>query len=192
MITDVGIDMDGVLFDFATEFYNYASDLTPLVHLAPPRRWDFYLDWGWDSKTFERRLDEATEKGLFRTASPMFEAEEGWKRLKDMGLKLHVLTHRKPNAYRDTVDWLIRNDMVPDGLHFGNYKGILADIAEEEAAGIDDYIVYYKQYQEVGVKSFLMTQPWNREFTARRVLSLTEFADAVEIHNKYHKMEEQA
>lgn len=190
MITDVGIDLDGVLYNFAHEFREYCSARLQRDDLPYPTHWEFYEDWGLDRDTFYRWLNEATkEVQLFNKGLPLPHAIEGWEKLRSMGLNIHVLTHRHPMAYAQTAEWLLHFGFEPDSLHFGADKRVLKTIAKGQAAALDDYVGYYTDYNEAGVKAFLMTQPWNADHPGRRVPDLLAFAHAVEVHNEYHLME---
>lgn len=193
MITDVGIDLDGVLYNFAHEFRMYCSERMGRDDLPYPTHWEFYEDWGLDKDTFYRWLNEATQTvQLFNNSLPLPHAIEGWEKLRQLQVRIHVLTHRHPLAYAQTAEWLLRYGFEPDSLHFGADKRVLKTITKGQAAAIDDYIGYYDDYQSVGIKAFLMTQPWNAERAGvRRVPDLLAFAHAVEVHNEYHRVEEQ-
>lgn len=193
MITDVGIDMDGVMYDFATEFRNYCGKRMNRTDLPFPRHWEFYEDWGLDRETFYNWLDEATlNDNIFLTGEPLTDTVEGWQRLRGMGMRIHILTHRRFPAYEQTVRWLNKHGFLPDSLHFGEDKVALSAIAVEDSASIDDHIGYYEMYQQVEVLSFLRTQPWNLNYYARRATTLLDFACKVEQYNNYLRMENQA
>lgn len=179
MITDVGIDLDGVIYDFASVFHAYAQSRLN-KQLSVPERWDFYKDWGMTDRDFETMLAEGIkEERIFDRDAPMPRTVEGWNLLKENNIKIHVLTHRGHLAYEQTVQWLIKYGLIPDSLHFVNNKTILNIIAEDECAAIDDYPLYYDKYEKANILSFLRTQPWNGEKYARRVDDLLEFAKRV-------------
>jgi hypothetical protein len=183
MITDVGIDLDGVMYDFAKVFHTYAQDRMNKT-LSTPTKWDFYKEWGMSDTQFEVFLEDAVASlRIFDFDNPMPYTYEGWDLLKSSGIKIHVLTHRNPTAYEQTSRWLYRHRFVPDSLHFGTNKAILKQLAKDEAAAIDDYPPYYDQYTNAGILSFLRTQPWNEERLARRVDNLLDFAKAINVIN---------
>lgn len=188
MITDVGIDMDGVMYDFASDFRLYCSKRMGRSDLKPPVHWEFYEDWDLDEHTFYLWMDEACKDGLFLNGEPMQNVIEGWKRLRGLGLRIHILTHRRFSAYENTVKWLSQHNLVPDSLHFGQDKTIIKEIAPNKCATIDDHIVYYEDYHSNGVLSFLCTREWNKGVSARRVSDLLDFAFKVEHHNEYCRM----
>lgn len=187
MITDVGIDLDGVMYDFAGVFHEFVQNRSGMT-LPKPERWDFYKDWGMTDKDFEILLAEAIDKmRIFDSVAPMENTVEGWNLLKANGIKIHVLTHRGHLAYEQTVKWLTKYGLIPDSLHFGDNKTILKKIAKDECAAIDDYPLYYDRYEKADILSFLRTQPWNGEKYARRVDDLLEFAEKVVTLNNSKK-----
>ena len=146
MITDVGIDMDGVMYDFAGEFKKYCAKRMGREDLPDPKHWEFYEDWGLDKDTFYDWLTDATvNEGLFYTGKAYANTTEGWSKLKDLGMRIHVLTHRHIESVGQTADWLQDNNFVPDSMHFGFDKVLLEAIAIDQAAAIDDYTKYYDE-----------------------------------------------
>jgi hypothetical protein len=187
VITDVGIDIDGVMYDFASVFHEFVQNRSGIT-LPAPKTWDFYKQWGMSDKDFETLLAEGTEKmRIFDSVAPMENTIEGWNLLKAHGIKIHVLTHRGHLAYAQTVQWLTKYGLIPDSLHFVNNKTILNIIATDECAAIDDYPLYYDQYEKANILSFLRTQPWNGEKYARRVDDLLEFAESIVAINNAKK-----
>lgn len=184
MITDVGIDLDGVMYDFATVFRSYAQDRMG-KELSAPTKWDFYKEWGMTDEQFNQWLEEGVKNlRLFNYLRPMHNTLEGWQLLRDNKLNIHVLTHRHPHSYEQTVQWLMKYDLIPNSLHFGTNKTILKTLALDECAAIDDMPQYYDSYNNIGVLSFFRTQPWNDTRKGRRVSDLLEFAEAILAINK--------
>lgn len=184
-ITDVGIDIDGVIFDFASAFHEYCSYRLKNDSLPMPTHWDFYLEWGLTFKSFNDLLKEATvDERLFMWRYPIQNSLQGWESLKNQGLRIHILTHRASYAYSQTTEWLEKHKMFPDTLHFGYEKDILKHISHKKAAAVDDYTKYYDMYDNNGVMPFLMTQPWNIGHRATRVTDLLDFATKVKEYNE--------
>lgn len=190
LITDVGIDLDGVLYNFAHEFREYCTARLGVTELPYPKHWEFYEDWGLDKDTFYQWLNEATEQEqIFNRGLPYPLVLEGWEKLRTLDVKIHILTHRHPLAYAQTAEWLLRYGLVPDTLHFGANKNILKTLSTGTAAAIDDYTGYYDSYTNANIKAFMMSQPWNAQHPGRRVPDMLAFAHAIEVHNEYHRME---
>lgn len=184
MITDVGVDIDGVMFDFATVIHEQTSQYMG-VPLSFPSRWDFYEDWGMTSENFYSYVKRlAIENDIFNHGSPYHNTKEGWASLRSQGIKIHVITYRPWEAYEQTVHWLERFQLIPDTLHFtGQKAGVLKGISSGEYASIDDHYDQYKQYQHEGAHAFVRTQPWNEKFHARRSNDLLDFAETIRFYN---------
>ena len=187
MITDVAIDLDGVMFDFArvvTSVFSRYFD----KDLPAPQNWEFYDEWGLTAHEFYALLDHLTvETEFFNSESPIRHTLKGWQNLRQQGLSLHIITHRSPCAYDQTVRWLERYRLIPDTLHFSGDKArILTAIQKDESASVDDYIVQYENYEDAGVRSYLFTQQWNlRKKNARRITNLMDFAEDIKLYNTY-------
>lgn len=190
MITDVAIDMDGVLFDFASVITKHFSEYFG-TELPAPKGWEFFSEWGLSADSFYTLLDHlTTERELFNEGSPIPKSMVGWKSLREQGLRLHVITHRSWSAHAQTIKWLERYRFIPDSLHFtGDKAPVLASISTDEFAAIDDHYEQYAEYKAYGTKAFLFTQPWNEGHPGRRVSTLEEFADAIKLYNEYWKSE---
>lgn len=188
LITDVGIDLDGVLYDFVGAFKTFCE---PRVSrdLPDATKWDFYHEWGLTDEIFDSWLYEATVKNnIFEKNDPIKNAVEGWQALKDMGLTIHILTHRFHPAHEQTCRWLNRHGFITNNLHFGTNKKILRNLATGDSAAVDDHFNYYQDYQKIGVKAFMLTQPWNVNHEGRRVSDLLEFAKYVDVYNEYQRI----
>lgn len=186
-ITDIGIDMDGVVYPFMSAFKKYCEDVLEMSDLPEPTHWDFYEDWDINKKEFDALLNSApVTHRLFASESPMKGVYKGWEMLRSMNVKLHVITARPTTAWAQTAEWLHDHDLVPDHLHFTNDKTILAHTAREHSAMIDDHHLYYQQLDKAGVFAVLHDHPWNRQFeVSYRVNSLVDFARLInKVNNK--------
>lgn len=186
-ITDIGIDMDGVVYPFMSAFKKYCEDVLEMSDLPEPTHWDFYEDWDINKKEFDALLNSApVTHRLFASESPMKGVYKGWEMLRSMNVKLHVITARPTTAWAQTAEWLHDHDLVPDHLHFTNDKTILAHTAREHSAMIDDHHLYYQQLDKAGVFAVLHDHPWNRQFeVSYRANSLVDFARLInKVNNK--------
>jgi hypothetical protein len=191
MITDVAIDLDNVVFDFSTVITKHFSEHFG-IDFPTPNKWEFYEDWGLSASNFYNILDKLTiETELFNEGAPIPKTLVGWHSLRDQDLKIHIITHRSHSAYGQTIKWLERYQLIPDSLHFtGNKADVLQAISTDEAVAIDDHVDQYVNYQMMGVRGYLFTQPWNRGYPARRVSTLPEFADEIRLYNQFCAMED--
>lgn len=184
VITDVAVDIDGVMFNFATVIQERTSQFMG-VTLPFPTRWEFYEDWGMTHDGFHSYLKRlAVEEDIFDHGSPYHNTTEGWKSLREQGLNIHIITHRPWEAYEQTIKWLERFRFIPDTLHFtGDKASVLAGTTDDECASIDDHYEQYCMYHNRGVHSFLRAQPWNAGHPARRTKDLLDFAESIQFYN---------
>lgn len=190
MITDVGVDLDGVVFDFATVSVKHFSDYLGR-ELSSPTKWKFYEDWDLTARQFYELLDTLTQdREIFNDPAPIPKSMVGWQALRDQKVRIHVLTHRSDKAWAQTVRWLERYRMIPDSLHFtGEKAAVLSNIALDEACAIDDHYDQYLSYRDHHVQAFLFDQPWNHGYPASRVKTLPEFANYIKTYNDFHSLD---
>lgn len=185
VITDVGIDLDGVIYPFADAFREYCLERMDVNDLPEPQHWNFYEDWGLDSETFYAWLREAAETHeVFATHDPYEGVINAWHDLRDMNVKIHVLTARPQSAWAQTAEWLSKHKLHVDTLHFGPTKGLLASIATGKSILIDDHVAYYEESERNGIIPVLMDRAWNaHKENANRVSSMTEFVSFIRGYN---------
>lgn len=186
LITDVGVDLDGVLYPFQDAFKEYCTNVLGLSELPEPTHWNFYEDWGMDSETFAYHLHHASsEYRLFDTHDPYPGVVDAWRDLRDLGPRIHVMTARPQSAWAQTADWLHRHGLYADTLHFTPTKTFLSYMSSGKAAMIDDHVQYYEEAELVGILPFLLTRPWNSQLDgASRVNSFAEFVHIINGYNK--------
>jgi 5'(3')-deoxyribonucleotidase len=180
----VGVDLDGVMYDFARHVRRYlvehqGYDEKALSHLES---WDFWTGWGWDDERFARACDAAVDAGiLYATGEPNAGAVEALRRIADAGHELHVVTARTSGtaptaALVATQTWLETYGVPYSSLTMSADKTIVTT-----DAFIDDSLHNYDDLAAAGVQAYLLNQPWNAPFDdgRRRVANVREFADLV-------------
>lgn len=184
-ITDVGIDLDGVVYPFSTAFRFYCQERTGTTTLPEPTHWNFFVDWGLDEETFQTWLREAAvSHKVFATEMPYPTVIEAWELLRNHGVRIHVMTARPQESWGQTAEWLDKYGLKCDSLHFNPTKSFLTHFANGKAAMLDDHVHYYKEADKVGIVPFLMNRPWNQELlNANRVNTVLEFATAIVGYN---------
>lgn len=184
-ITDVGIDMDGVLYPFADAFRDYCAERMGKLFLPEPTHWNFYEDWDLDKATFEQWvIDAAKSHDVFYTQNPYEGVLEAWADLKEMELKIHVLTARPQEAWAQTAEWLEKHDLKVDSLHFGPKKAFFSKIPTGKGILIDDHVAYYEEAALNGVIPVLLDRPWNQDKKkAMRVQDLPSFVSIIKGYN---------
>lgn len=181
VITDVGIDLDGVIYPFADAFKDYCAERMGKLFLPDPTHWNFYEDWDLDLETFNAWLTEAARTHeVFATKEPFDGVLEAWKDLRDMNVKIHVLTARPQSAWAQTAEWLTTHGLHVDTLHFGPTKAFLATLATGKTIMVDDHVAYYEEAERAGIIPCLMTRAWNsHKQNANRVNNLPEFVSFI-------------
>lgn len=182
----VGVDIDGVLYDFASGLRNYLHEIEEDDHTVgcsygAPERWEFYEDWGFDLHDFMQHCHNGVDAGWVFWSGPSFPGARGaLQSLRNEGHTIVLITDRHFGApgmsRRATESWLASHNMPYDELH------ITADKATVKVDfHIDDKIENYEAMRGAGVQSFLLARPWNSEHQtdATTVNSLFEYAGIV-------------
>lgn len=171
----VGIDLDGVCYDFAGSVREYLNHPHP-----DPERWEFYEDWGLSLDDFLTVCHDGVDAGIiFTHGDPYPNVLDAFKIIKGAGHSIHIVTDRafgqngaSPAA---TAAWLARHGLDYDSLTFSADKTVVKlDVM------VDDKPSNYAALQAAGVDAYLLTRPWNQQVpNAQRVLDLLHFAEVI-------------
>lgn len=177
----VGIDLDGVCYDFAASLKTYLADCTD--HASPcadPTRWEFYEDWGLSLGAFVEHCHAGVDAGyIFTIGDPLPRVHEAFHWIKAAGHSIHVVTDRSFGqagaSQAATIDWLTRHDLPFDHITFTADKTVAnLDVM------VDDKPSNYEALCAAGVDAYLLTRPWNQHVAdAARVLDLLHFAEVI-------------
>lgn len=179
-ITDVAVDLDGVIYPFAEAFRSYCAHRLGVPDLAPVTDWYFYRSWGLDDDQFVRYLTDAcTDWDVFSVMPPEAGTAEGWNSLRAMGLRIHVITHRPAAGWAQTADWLLRWGLEPDTLTFTHDKTVAVHHAGGAVAAIEDRVENHDALLAAGVHAVLIDRPWNQGAPGERVRTFADFATYV-------------
>lgn len=184
MITDVAIDLDNVLYPFSTEFHRFCSKALDR-ELALPTKWEFYEDWGLDETHFKALLEEGVMSGVFVNGEPDTGALAAWNTLRDIEVRIHVLTARPTSAWADTTWWLDNWGFKADTLHFTEDKSIFEYLIKDGGVGVllDDAPKYLTMIAP-NYATAAFDQPWNRHVDIPyRFKSLMNFTLFIQEHN---------
>lgn len=180
----VGIDLDGVCYDFAASVREYLCN-TVGTHdpdrCTDPTRWEFYEDWGLDLPAFLDVFHEGVNAGvIFTHGDPHPNVAEAFAVIHGAGHSIHIVTDRsvgEPGASEAaTAAWLDRHGLRFDSLTFSADKTVVAlDVM------VDDKLANYDALDDAGVEAYLLTRPWNQvsDRPRRRVLDLLHFAEVI-------------
>ena len=151
-IVRIGIDLDGVCYDFALHLRRYLVEW--LGHAPEPyehlHSWDFWTRWGWDDNPAA-------------------------------GHELHIVTARDfgstPDASeRATRRWLQEYDIPYTSLTISRDKtSVPTDVF------VEDYLPNYEKLHAAGTKAYLVNREWNAPYDdgRNRVTDIGEFARVV-------------
>lgn len=168
MTLHIGVDLDGVMFDYTENITRFILDslaeVAPhdtakrdLILDTPPSQWHFYRDWGYTDEEFVAFNQQAAAAGkLYRGG-----IEPGWVttlgKLKAAGHSVHIITARFEGAPGPTADWLIQHEVPHDALTFAKDKSKLGlDVL------IDDRHENIADWVATGAPGILYDKPWNQ------------------------------
>jgi len=171
---DIGLDCDGVMYDFYQVLKDYLVEhrgLDPAGLPLPATSWGHHEAWGLNLQEFLTACNESVDAGvMFRHGEPYEGTVEAVNRLKDAGHRIHVITNRSFGSlsHHNTSDWLREHGIPFDSLIFAAKKGIVRpDIM------LDDYEKNFFEMWDVDVETWLLDQPWNQETDTERVIHMT-------------------
>lgn len=176
----VGIDLDGVCYDFAHSLRMYLDSLGGLPDYPDPVRWEFYEDWGLDLTGFLQLCHDGVDAGvIFSYGEPHPGTAEAFAKIKAAGHTIHIVTDRsfgKAGASEGaTRAWLDIHELPFDSLTFSADKTVVnLDYM------VDDKPENYAALKAAGVQVYLMDRPWNHHVIgAARVYTLNQFAEVI-------------
>lgn len=174
----LGIDLDGVCYDFPTAFRDYVLESCPDRSLPDPLladTWDFFLDWGFSRSEFNELCKQGVDsRKIFREGRPYEDCVDVLQRL-HANHTIHIITHRMIGEFsiHNTVDWLREWEIPFDALTFAEDKSVVkVDLL------LDDYEVNWRSSWDNGVPCVVMDRPWNRHLEhATRVFGWEHFEE---------------
>ncbi len=86
--------------------------------------------------------------------------------------RIVLITARRPTARPQTLAWLGEHRVPFDELHHTKDK---PEVAEGLVLAVDDHPEHVSDYLARGVRVFLMDQPWNRSFSARGAIRVSDW-----------------
>jgi hypothetical protein len=184
-ITNVAIDLDGVVYPFIPAFKKYCEERMG-KELPDATKWSFYEDWGLDELTFMDWLkDAAVNHNIFNCVAPYDGVIESWKTLNELGVHTHFITTRPNYSWAQTVAWIEHYGLITDELIFTHDKQVLAPFARKgRTVLLEDHVYHYQSARWVGVYPVLQTRPWNADYpNAVRVNTFTEFVTLIKKYN---------
>jgi FMN phosphatase YigB (HAD superfamily) len=172
----VGIDLDGVCYDFAGSVWRYLSDIghtsaeiaSKNGNPSDPDIWDFYKKWGMDLDDFLKHVHEGVDKGHIFRGPCRLGVKESLNLLLKNGHTIVIVTDRSQgstpeSAKSATKHWLLEHELPYHELHFSVDK-----TGFDTEYFVEDRIKNYDALEAAGVKTYLVDRPWNQEKDDRR------------------------
>ncbi len=173
----IGVDLDGVTFDFVRSLRMEVVATTGRYRasLPTPTQWNFWHDWGMSKQEWRAHFNNGVKRGtLFGLGTRL---DHGLIDQLFLSHSIHIVTHRPEGAARTTETWLARHGVRYDTLTFTEDKTLVpVDVA------IDDKPDNVRALLAEGTAAVLYDRPWNQEATdLPRVGSWSEFAQHVKV-----------
>lgn len=188
----VGLDLDGVVFDYVDAFAEVVSLCkgVPVAEIPEPREWDFVAA-GWPIDSQEEFLElhryGVVHRAMFLTGDEIPGASDGVWRLNDAEIEPRIVTHRlithgdHPTVISDTVRWL--SMLRPDGRPRVPARSY-AFYEDKEQAGADVYVddAPHKvtQLRQAGRPTIVFNQPYNQELPGPRAHNWFELTEMIQ------------
>lgn len=178
----IGIDLDGVVYNFTRAFTQHVGQCKPNLQSGDPYveapTWDWFTNWPMSRDEFILEMECAVnrrelfwEGDLYESGIPTY-----IKRLRRAGHTVHVVTHRFSGRASDaTWYWLHSKGIWFDSIDFARDKtSVPTDVF------IEDNIDNYNALEAKGVKAFLVTRTYNEQHEVKnRVASFGEFTERI-------------
>lgn len=145
----VGVDLDGVVYPFREVFCEYVGK-----EYQEFPSWDFNLELGISDEEFFTLYQKGVDEGfIFIKGDPYPEAVAALRQLYDAGHTIHLVTDRfvGRRAHINTCEWLDRNAIPYNTLHFAKYKPMV-----KTDVFIDDNPKNVDALRDAGCKAFLL------------------------------------
>lgn len=189
----VGIDLDGVCYDFVGALTRFARVLYPDADFPHPTGWDFFKDqWGWTTEQYLRVFGAGVLEGnIFWRGAPSEGCVDALNELRELGHEVVIVTHRdhpEPEVAkamrRATLYWLQNHDIPVDGILF---KGVKTNTGIDVL--VDDAPHNIKAAWDADETVLAFDQPWNRDvdLPVLRAYSWTDVVSAVESLDRFYR-----
>jgi HAD superfamily hydrolase (TIGR01509 family) len=150
------VDIDNTLWHLAPELWEELKKMNP--EMPPPEEWD-------SRRSIERFMPI---KEFFRVLKvihmrqeiypPLPDAEYFLRALKERGFYIVIASHRSPETYEPTVNWMQKHRLAHDEIHLSYDKSVLFP---GSIALVDDSPINLSKALEAGILGTGLLFPWN-------------------------------
>jgi hypothetical protein len=180
----VGIDLDGVMYDFTAALARWVHTTTgrPLATMPQPATWNTWEHWDMSCSEFLAHMAEGIDAGfVFADGTPYPGAVDAVRSIAAAGHRVEVVTDRGAGDPRSIATVSTRAWLAAHGVPHHSVTFTADKTAVHVDAFIDDRDVNFVALLEHGSNPYLLDRPWNRHVDAgaRRLTSMTAFAAAV-------------
>jgi 5'-nucleotidase len=167
----IGIDIDGVLYDFVSAFHAYAEQSLGRTLPKNFEKWGFFEEWGIDLPGFCKMMEEGCAAGALYHEGPLPEhAKQVIHLLEDEGHTIVFITARGEHARQATRNWLDGH-----GLWHHLIMGAEDKTLHQLDVLLDDGPHNIEAARAAGVRAIVFDQPWNQHVAGVRVYSWRHF-----------------
>lgn len=185
----IGIDIDGVCYDFIKALRLYVNKTTnkPLEEMPPPKSWHFFREqWNIsDDDYFKFVVNGVIDREIFWIGDIYPGCKESIDLIKNMGHEIVFITARRFNGIEHlcqqaTFEWINNSGLPYDKIIVDNDKtGYSLDLLIDDSPNqIENHILH-------GEHAAIFDQPWNKEIQyCDRVFGWADAVNYVEKHFK--------
>lgn len=174
----IGLDLDGVCYDFISSHRDYllAQGWANPGELPDPDGWNAWESWGMSRERWQESFDRGVADGVIFGGGRRFlypGTIEAVERLVAKGHSVHIITHRPAKALAATAAWLDEVGLPYDSLTLAADKTTVpVDVMVED--NVDNAIAT----AEAGAATIIFDRPWNRRWRlGGEVVDVDEFVD---------------
>lgn len=147
----IGLDIDGVLADFAMAWHNLYPEINPR-----PNTWYFDLNIG---KRFKTMRNDGTIDDFYLNIKPLINPE-------DLLFEPYCYITSRPVSKEITEKWLDINGFPKKRVISLELTQSKVEAAKESGIEIfvDDFYDNFVELNNSGITTYLYSQPWNEEY----------------------------
>jgi uncharacterized HAD superfamily protein len=159
----VGLDLDGVVFDFVHGFSLFLHDHygAPVIRSEEATAWYWHADVGLTEAQWHEGFAAFSAGGGFRGLELRPGAWDGVWSLLAAGHEIQYVSARRGAPRADTVQALVRNRLPPGPLRISEHKGrAVRELGLD--VFVDDRPANVLEVLRAGARTFVMDLPYNR------------------------------